>query len=84
MPNISPLTCYDPLGLIRLHVSVVLAGNRSEIWLWPVVQASVEWVRIICVACQRSRRHHLKDKTHMKKLIKEHGVLLQDIHLSFE
>lgn len=26
------LTCYDPLGLIRLHVAVVLVRNRSEIW----------------------------------------------------
>lgn len=75
----SPLTCYDPLGLIRFHVAVVLTGNRSEIWFCPVVQASIEWVRIICVTCQWSRWNHLKDKIHSDE---EKWVLLQNINLT--
>lgn len=50
-----PLTCNDPLGLIRFHVAIVLTGDWSEIGFWPVIQSCIEWVRVICVTSQRSR-----------------------------
>lgn len=39
-----PLTCNDPLGLIRFHVAIVLTGNWSEIDFWPVIQSCIERV----------------------------------------
>lgn len=75
----SPLTCNDPLCLIWFHVSIVLTGNRSEIWFRSVVQSSIKWVRIICISSQRSRRHHLKDNEHVYQLRRRH-ILLQNIN----
>ncbi len=56
------LTGYHFLGLVGLHVAVVLRSDRALSSFGTRVQTSIEWVGVVGISHDWSRRNHLKQE----------------------